>query len=177
MIKPTNTDESFMRVYQTFRLTVFGVAFNYTKNNEDACDIVQEVFIKFLSSKNTFNGDEHIKAWLIRVTINECKKHLLSSWINHTVSLEDQTIPFVDKLEDPDLFRAVMALPLKYRTPVHLHYYEGYPISEIASLLGTSESTVKVRLSRARKMLKNKLKEVYRDELQGQVQENFQSIL
>lgn len=142
-----------MQIYQKFRNTVFGIAFNYTKSNADACDIVQEVFMRFLSGKSTFNDDEHIKAWLIQVTINECKRHLMSSWIKHTVSLVDQTIPIEDKLEDPNLFHAVMALPLKYRTPIHLHYYEGYSVSEIASLLGAREGTVKVRLSRARKML------------------------
>jgi len=153
MSRLINPNNGFLQIYQKYRNTVFGIAFNYTKSNADACDIVQEVFIRFLSGKSTFNDDEHIKACLIRVTINECKKHLMSSWIKHTVSLEDQTIPIEDKLEDPDLFHAVMALPLKYRTPIHLHYYEGYSVSEIASLLGAREGTVKVRLSRARKML------------------------
>ncbi|NMA33273.1 MAG: sigma-70 family RNA polymerase sigma factor [Clostridiaceae bacterium] len=80
MISLANTDDSFINIYKTYRNTVFGIAFNYTKSNADACDIVQDVFIKYLSSKNTFNGDEHIKAWFIRVTINESKKHMMSSW-------------------------------------------------------------------------------------------------
>jgi RNA polymerase sigma factor (sigma-70 family) len=177
MINPTNTDDSFINIYQQYKRTVFGIAFNYTKSNADACDIVQEVFIKYIAGKNPFNGEEHIKAWLIRVTINECKKHLMSSWIKRTVSLEDQTIPFDYDREDLELFEAVMSLPLNYRTPIHLHYYEGYTISEIASLIGARESTVKVRLLRARKMLKHKLKEVFNDEHQGQVQKSIQSLL
>jgi len=177
MISPANTDDSFMHIYQTFRNTVFGIAFNYTKSSADACDIVQNVFIKYISSKNAFNGDEHIKAWLIRVTINECKKHMISSWVSRTVSLEDQALPYEYNQEELELFEAVMSMPLKYRIPIHLHYYEGYSISEIASLLGARESTVKVRLLRARKMLKLKLKEVFEDEHQGNLQKNVQQIL
>lgn len=177
MLKPANLYDSFVHIYEAYKRTVFGIAFNYTKSNADACDIVQDVFIKYLAGKNTFNGDEHLKAWLIRVTINECKKHMMSSWINRTVSLEDQSFPFEYKQEDLELFEAVMSLPQKYRTPIHLHYYEGYSISEIASLIGARESTVKVRLLRARKMLKLKLEEVEKDEHQGQIQKNIQHLL
>jgi len=177
MISLANADDSFMRIYQKFRNTVFGIAFNYTKSSADACDIVQDVFIKYISSKNTFNSDEHIKAWFVRVTINECKKHMMSSWIRRTVPLEDQTIPYEYNQEELELFEAVMSMPLKYRTPIHLHYYEGYSISEIASLLSARESTIKVRLLRARKMLELKLKEVFEDEYQGQLQKNIQQVL
>jgi len=177
MISLANADDSFMRIYQKFRNTVFGIAFNYTKSSADACNIVQDVFIKYISSKNTFNSDEHIKAWFVRVTINECKKHMMSSWIRRTVPLEDQTIPYEYNQEELELFEAVMSMPLKYRTPIHLHYYEGYSISEIASLLSARESTIKVRLLRARKMLELKLKEVFEDEHQGQLQKNIQQVL
>jgi len=177
MISLANADDSFMRIYQKFRNTVFGIAFNYTKSSADACNIVQDVFIKYISSKNTFNSDEHIKAWFVRVTINECKKHMMSSWIRRTVPLEDQTIPYEYNQEELELFEAVMSMPLKYRTPIHLHYYEGYSISEIASLLSARESTIKVRLLRARKMLELKLKEVFEDEYQGQLQKNIQQVL
>jgi len=63
----------------------------------------------------------------------------MSSWVRRTVSLEDHTIPYVYDHEDLELFEAVMSMPLKYRVPIHLHYYEGYSISEIASLLGARE--------------------------------------
>lgn len=155
-------DEEFLRIYQAHKKTVFGIAFNYTRNNADANDIVQEVFMKYYTSPKTFNGEEHIKAWLIRVSVNASKKHLLSSWMRKTVPL-DETIPFEDK-EDSGLFETVMALPKNYRLVVHLHYYEGYSISEIASALGAKEGTIKVRLMRARNMLKLKLKEAWLDE-------------
>lgn len=159
---PLITEDEFLRTYHKYLRTVFGIALSYTKNDTDACDIAQEVFMKYYTSRKRFNDYEHLKAWLIRVTINACKKYLLSSWIKRTVPL-DETIPFESK-EDSDLFSAVMDLPLKYRTVVHLHYYEGYSIAEIASLLKTKESTIKVRLMRARTKLKEKLKEVWLDE-------------
>lgn len=156
------SDEEFMRIYQKYKHTVFGIAFNYTKNNSDANDIVQDVFIKYYINEKCFNGDEHIKAWIIRVTVNACKKHLLSSWMKKIVPL-DETIPFENKA-DSELFEAVMSLPKDYRLVLHLHYYVGYSISEMASVIRAKESTIKVRLMRARQKLKNKLKEEWSDE-------------
>ncbi len=155
-------DEDFIRTYQNYKRNVYGIAFSYTKNSADAHDIVQDVFMKYLVSRKTFNGDEHIKAWLIRVTVNRCKKHLLSAWLKKTVPL-DEAIPIETK-EDSELFEAVMELPDNYRIVVHLHYYEGYSISEMSSILGIKESALKVRLMRARNMLKLKLKEGWMDE-------------
>lgn len=156
------TEDDFMQAYQAYKNTVFGIALNYTKNKEDANDILQEVFTKFYLSDKTFNCEEHKKAWLIRVTVNACKKHLLSSWWKRTVPL-DNTIPFENEA-DFALIEAVMSLPRSYRIVVHLYYYEGYKISEIADLLDDKESTIKVRLMRARKKLKHKLKEDWKDE-------------
>ncbi len=157
-----NKDEEFLQIYQAHKKTVFGIAFNYTKNQADANDIVQEVFMKYYTNQKIFNGEDHIKAWLIRVSVNASKKHLISAWMRKTVPL-DETIPFEHK-EDSGLFEVVMALPKNYRLVVHLYYYEGYSISEIASILGAKEGTIKVRLMRARDMLKLRLKEVWLDE-------------
>lgn len=155
-------DEEFLKIYQAHKRTVFGIAFNYTKNQADANDIVQEVFMKYYTTTKTFNDDDHIKAWLIRVSINASKKHLLSAWMRKTVPL-DETIPFENK-EDYGIFKAVMDLPKNYRLVVHMYYYEGYSISEISSILGAKEGTIKVRLMRARNMLKLRLKEAWLDE-------------
>ncbi len=149
--------EDFMQVYESYKNTVFGIAFNYTKNNSDANDILQDVFLKYFTSKKNFNDDEHVKAWLIRVTINACKKLHISSWRKKTVPL-DENLPFEDK-EPSELFNTVMNLPKIYRIVVHLYYYEGFSIQEISSILKVKEGTIKVRLMRARSMLKNKLKE------------------
>ena len=139
---------------------LFAAAFSVCKNPQDAEDAVQESFISYHSSKKEFESEEHIKAWLLRVTINRAKNACRSLWRRVTVPLED----YADSLEfecraDRELFETVMSLPEKYRIVLHLYYFEDYPVKEIAKILSISESNVKVRLSRGRAMLKEILEE------------------
>ena len=142
----------FSTVFDRYKSLVFSIAYNYCKNAADANDITQETFIKYLKYQGKFESEEHRKAWLIKVTINSCKSLLVSPWFQRTVPL-DEKLPFVDK-EESELFHAVMALPVKYRIVIHLHYYAGYSTKEIAEALSLGESTVRVRLLRARDKLK-----------------------
>ncbi len=144
--------EKFSAVFNLYKSLVFSVAYNYCKNVEDANDITQETFIKYLKHDAVFESEEHRKAWLIRVTVNNCKSLLVSPWFKRTVPLDEQ-YPFVDK-EESELFHAVMALPVKYRSVIHLYYYAGYSTKEVASVLSLGESAVRVRLLRAREKLK-----------------------
>ena len=139
---------------------LFAAAFSVCKNPQDAEDVVQECFISYHSSTKEFESEEHIKAWLLRVTINRAKNCCRSLWRRAIVPLED----YADTLEfecsaDRELFETVMKLPEKYRIVLHLFYFEDYPVKEIAKILSISESNVKVRLNRARAMLKEILKE------------------
>lgn len=145
-------EKDFSAVFNQYKTLIFSIAYNYCKNVADANDILQETFLKYLKHDDCFESEEHKKAWLIRVTINNCKSLLISPWFQKTVPLDDK-LPFVDK-EESDLFRAVMALPVKYRIVIHLHYYAGYSTKEIAAALSLGESTVRVRLLRARDKLK-----------------------
>lgn len=144
---------------------MFGVAFNVCKNTEDAQDVIQDVFLQYYMTKKEFDDEEHIRAWLIRVTINKAKNVNLTFWKQHKVSLEDymETLTF-ETNESKGLFETVMGLPEKYRIVIHLFYYEDYSINEIAKILKVSVSNVKVRLSRARVMLKEKLQEDWEDD-------------
>ncbi len=144
--------DDFTNTFHQYKTIVFSVAYNYCKNVEDANDVTQETFIKYLQTETVFENDEHRKAWLIRVTINKCKTLLVSPWFQRTVPL-DESLPFVDK-EGSELFYALMALPIKYRVVIHLHYYAGYSTKEIAYALSLGESAVRVRLLRAREKLK-----------------------
>lgn len=139
---------------------LFAAAYSVCKSPQDAEDVVQESFIAYHSSKKEFESEEHIKAWLSRVTINKAKNACRAFWRRATVPLED----YADSLEfecsaDRELFETVMGLPEKYRTALHLYYFEDYPVKEIAKILSISESNVKVRLSRGRAMLKEILEE------------------
>ncbi len=139
--------------------TVYRLALSQTKNKTYADDVTQEVFLRFLNKERTFESDEHVKAWLIRVTINCSKSVFLSSWYKKCVPLTDELT--FDTEEKSDVYYAVLELPPKYKTPIHLFYYEDLSVSEIAKILDTKESTVKSQLHRGRELLKSKLKGGY----------------
>jgi len=150
---------------------VMRIALNYCKNKYDAEDITQDVFCKLISltqesSKNVqnvleFNDEEHLKRWLIRVTINQCKSMLITPWHKKTQFLEDvnKQEGVYEQNEKSNLYECVMKLPRKYRIPIYLHYYEGYLAKEIAEMLDIKEDTVRAQLMRGRNMLKKNLKE------------------
>ena len=143
---------------------LYAAAFNITRQHQDAEDAVQEALLRLFRSDKEFESEEHIKAWLIRVTINIAKSTCTSFWHRNRVPYEDymDDIPFEDE-NDKDLMEAVLSLPDKYRIIVHLYYYEGYKTREIADTLKLSENTVKTRLLQSRKLLKTKL-EGWQDE-------------
>lgn len=141
---------------------VYRLSFTYLKNSHDADDITQEVFLKYITLDKTFQSDEHLKSWLITVTINHCKNLLKSSWFKKTQPL-DENIQF-EQQKNSNLYHAVMTLSKDYRTVIYLFYYEDYSTKEIASMLGKNESTIRSHLARARKKLKNILLEDWKDE-------------
>lgn len=152
-------DKQFTRLAKLYMDTVFRLAFNYTKSRSEADDITQDVLIKLYHTDKVFDSEEHIKHWLIRVTINECKKIFLSPW-KRTEPIEDyaSTLSFTSP-EHSELFYAVMELPQKYRVPIFLHYYEDYFCQEISNFLKMPNTTVRTRLRRGREILKSNLQE------------------
>ncbi len=154
--------QELMRQYQN---NLYAVAFSICKNSEDAEDVVQETFIQYYTTKNEFENEQHIRAWLIRVAINKAKNVNHTFWRKHKVPLEEymETLTF-ETPESRNLFETVMKLPEKYRTAIHLFYYEDYAVKEIAGILKISESNVKARLSRGRKLLGQSLKEEWDDD-------------
>lgn len=152
-------NEKFIELYDEYKNDIYRLAISYTKNIHDSEDVVQNVFIKFYKNINKVEK-ECIKRWLIKVTINECKNLLLSSW-------KKRILPFTEKEEnivientyDDSLLTEIFKLPKKNRIIIHLYYYENYDVKEIAKLLKMTESNVKVNLYRSRKLLKNILLE------------------
>lgn len=137
---------------------VFKLALSQTKDKQHAEDVCQDVFIKFLNSKKEFESEEHVKAWLIKVTSNASKSVFTSSWFKKTVPLSEREELVFETKEKSDVFYAVGDLPVKYRTVIHLFYYEDLSVAQIANCLNMRENTVKSQLHRARKILKDKLK-------------------
>ncbi len=140
---------------------VYRVAFSRTQNEEDARDITQDVFLKYLKyvrAGNTFREEEHRKAWLLKVAVNTGNTFVKTAWFRHRadfIEAADQT----QNMEEPSpVYDAVMALPEKYRVVIHLFYYEELSIKEIGNVMHLSETAVKTRLHRAREILKETLK-------------------
>ena len=156
-------NEQFTRLAGRYIDTVFRVALNYVRNPADAEDITQTVFEKLLREKKPFEGDDHVRNWLIRVTVNECKKLLRSPWRRHEPIEDYLTAMSFDNAAHSELYRAVMGLPKKYRIAIYLHYYEGYSTQEIGQILRSPKNTVCSHLKRGRELLRKELQEVNDD--------------
>ena len=140
--------------------SVFAAAYSLLKNREDAEDVVQDCFLRYYSGEKQFESDAHLRSWLLRVAVNLAKDLLKSASRQRSVPLE--LVPGIEAFpsdESRALFRAVGELPEAYRIVIHLHYYEDYPVREIARVLRLPQATVKTRLFRGRELLKKALKE------------------
>lgn len=153
--KALNQEEKRMIVEKYFDM-IYRLAVSQTKSKVHADDVVQEVFLRYLKSDKVFENDEHIKAWLIRVTINCSRNVFTDSWTKKTVPLSEELV--FNTEEKSDVYYAALELPQKYRTVIHLFYYEDLSVAQISQYLKVKESTIKSQLSRAREMLRNKLK-------------------
>lgn len=151
------TRQEFTRLVELFSGTVFRTALCYTKNKQDADDIMQDVFLKLYTYEKEFESDEHVKAWLIRVTANRCKNLLKSLSYRLSEPIEKaENIPAYEQGEN-GLLSVITELNPKVRAAMYMFYYEGYSVKEIAFITGEKETTITTRLSRGRKQLKKLL--------------------
>ena len=169
--------ESFEQVMEFYMPMVYRIAFTRLANRSDAEDVTQDVFLRYFRAGLTYQSEEHRKAWLIRCAVNCANTSAGSAWNRHRAGGD-----ILDNLSDPDqpgnepgysdceenyekaerraaVMNAVMRLPDKYRTVIHLFYYEDMSIAQISDTTGLGESTVKSQLSRARKLLKPLLRD------------------
>lgn len=138
---------------------LFRLAFSWLKSRADADDVTQTVLLRLYETDKIFESEEHVRHWLVRVTINECKKYWRSPW-RRTEDFTDYANTLVfEQPEASGLFDAVMALGPKYRIVIFLYYYEGYSIEEISQVLKLPRGTVGTRLKRGREQLKQTLSE------------------
>lgn len=150
-----------------YSTTVYRTAYAYVAHRQDAEDVMQEVFLRFVRKQPNFTSDEHKKAWFLRVTSNCAKTALSRRNKNRTVNIdttENLVVQFTEENDYSPLYHAVLSLPPKQRLCIHLYYFEGYKTAQIAKITSMGEATVKSNLCRARQTLKEKLKGVYTDE-------------
>ena len=139
--------------YQLYGSMLYKIAMVYLGNKQDAEEAIQETFIKLIHKSPVFNDQEHKKAWMIRVITNHCKNMQGNLWRKRVVSMKDMD-EFFEQSSDRALMDLVLNLPFKYKSVVHLFYYEDYSVRQIADILQISESAVKMRLQRGRQLLK-----------------------
>ena len=153
--------DAFSFAFKQFTDTVYRVALHNTANFSDAEDVTQEVFVKLLETNKAFRDSEHLKAWLIRVTMNLCRDKMKKS---SRETLVENVFPNKPNEDKSEVLEAVKALPEKYRNAIYLHYYEGYTAKEIGKILDAKESTVLSWLSRGRDALRKELDGGFDDE-------------
>lgn len=161
-------DNRFKEIFNLYKNDIYRLSYSYSKSFIEADDITQQVFIKLYNHKEVLGKDNsEVKKYLVRITINESKTFLKSLWRKRVVlfdSIENEEYKEENLESDSNVLNAIMKLPKKYRTIIFLYYYENYKIKEIKELLNISETNIQSILLRARKKLKEMLKEDLKDE-------------
>ena len=159
-----NPSDAVENALNLFGDAVLRLAYSYLKTREDAEDVVQDTLIRLMQSGEIFENEEHMKAWMLRVAANLCKDILKSSRRQKEVVMVEG---YEEGVEDEyntgenDVMKAVMSLPEKYRSVIHLYYFEEYATKEIAVIMGKKEATVRSLLKRGREKLESILSKKY----------------
>ena len=152
------SEQEVNRAIERYADTVRRLCVVHLKNEADAEDIFQNVFLKYALSTGDFESEEHERAWMIRVTINACKDLLKNFFRSRTVSIDEVVETAADlHQEHREVLEAVLSLPEKYRDVVYLHYYEGYTAPEIGNILQKKPNTIYTLLTRSKALLRQKL--------------------
>ncbi len=177
---------AFEALVSRYERRVFGLAHRIVGNGHDAEEVVQQTFLTLLEHLHDFRGDSAFATWLLRIASNHALGLLRREAVRATVTLAEDTrhdgqddLPFPSFIaewrETPDqilgraetariLQQAMNELDEKYRLTFLLRDVEGLSTAETAEVLGITESNVKVRLLRARLMLREKLTRIFGDE-------------
>lgn len=183
MTKESGDDRELQLKIDEYGNMLFKLCLLRLRNVQDAEDVVQEVFYQYLKRSQPFESAEHEKAWMVKVTLNSCRKLWRGAKRHPRESLCQEVLESLggelqegrtDKIMEayPEeaavrrenrqkILEAVMALPAKYRDVIHLFYYEEMPVKEISRITGRGESTVTSQLTRGRGLLRKMLKEEY----------------
>jgi RNA polymerase sigma-70 factor (ECF subfamily) len=157
VLSQTCTQLDFTQIYYRNVSSVYRVCYSFMKNKPEAEDMVQETFLRLISSGVGFVSEEHEKAWLIVTASNLCKD-TLKKWWRKTEDISDPSLGLQQPpFEFNGVMEAILKLPKDQKTVVYMYYYEGYSTADIARYLGCPHATVRSRLSRARKTLKLQL--------------------
>ena len=160
LIKTNTQEEELSMIMDRYGDSILRLAYSYLHNMQDAEDILQDTLIRYIKKAPEFNGEEHRRAWLLRIAANLSKNRIDYNKVREASELNDELI--AEGREDlAFVWDAVKTLPEKYRVAIHLFYQEGMKTAEIAQVLDEKETTVRSHLARGREKLKEILKEEY----------------
>lgn len=148
------------KLYREYADHMFSICLIYTDNEDEACDVLQDGFIKVFKNISKFRRESNLGGWIRRIFINEAltlyrkKKRKREVLEEYKGTLEPNVQNIIEKINATELVKMVNALPSKASMVIKLYAIEGYKHKEIAELLGISIGTSKSQLSRARVMLK-----------------------
>ena len=162
-----NQSDHIAQLYDDYGDMVFRLAYSVLLNRADAEDAVQDMFIKIIGKVPEFGDRAQEKAWVSRVIVNQCKDQLRKRKLRLYTPLEElleqtgeePSVPGPEESGGSGVLQVVLSLGEKYREPLILHYFEGFSIEEVGSILGIGLSAVKMRLARGREMVKKRMEE------------------
>ncbi|MBQ8564019.1 MAG: RNA polymerase sigma factor [Firmicutes bacterium] len=159
--------EQIAQLYDAYGDMLFRLAYSVLLNRADAEDAVQDMFIKIIGKVPDFSDPSQERAWVSRVIVNQCRDQLRKRRLRAYTPLEElleqtgaePSVPGPEEGVGVGVLQMVLTLGEKYREPLILHYFEGFSVEEVGSILGIGQSAVKMRLSRGREMVKKRMEE------------------
>jgi RNA polymerase sigma-70 factor (ECF subfamily) len=151
-------NEDVLRLFDTYADDAFRLAYSYLGSRPDAEDVVQDVFVKLIRSDISISKGKE-KSYILTMVANRCKDFKRSADVVYNAPFDDAVEVGSEENfdeDDTEMYEAVSELPDKLRAAVHLHYYEGYSLKEIADILEIAPSAVSMRLTRAKEILKKR---------------------
>ena len=154
-----NESKEYKELIEKYADAIYRVALSYLRNKDDAEDIVQEVFMKFINNKRQFNDEIHKRNWLIRVAINLCYNEIRKRRLRNKEIDRNNTYYELKSDKDNTIIEYLDKIEHKYKSVFTLYYFNDYKTKEISKILRITEMSVRTRLNRARKMLKKLIEE------------------
>ena len=157
------------KLYRMYARKMYGVSLRYSRNKEEAEDILQESFIKIFRSLKNFKGAGSLEGWIRRIVVNTAlEQHRRQSRMVPVVEInealdEDSGVDLISSINRDEILRQVRALPKGYRTVLNLYAIEGFSHKEIADELGISVGTSKSQLARARELLRTNIQKLSKE--------------
>ena len=164
------------QLYTLFASRLYGVCLRYSDNEEDAKDLLQESFIKIFKNLKQYQHNGSFEGWMRKIVVNTALERFRKTRRTLAIESEDymNTLQLdyehvLEELGYKDLLRMVQELSDQYRVVFNLYVIEGYTHKEIGQKLTIGEGTSKSNLSRARELLKDKVRKQYKINKAGKV--------